>query len=187
MSSASNDEQVALVDRGGAVVGVASRHEVRRDNLRHSATAVIVRDPHGRIYVHRRSPDKDWAPRRHDAAAGGVLQQGEAPERAALRELAEELGVEGVSLRPLPVLLYEDDSVRCRLHPFETTYAGPVRHLDGEVEWGAWMTLTELADHLRRDDWPFVPDTRALLTALADAGISDYGELGLGGPATGEP
>jgi isopentenyldiphosphate isomerase len=50
---------VALVDRSGAVLGSAERSVVRRDNLMHSATAVLVRDPEGRIYVHRRSPDKD--------------------------------------------------------------------------------------------------------------------------------
>ena len=178
-----DDEQVALVDAQGAVVGVAGRREVRRANLLHSATAVVVRDPLGRIYVHRRSAEKDFAPSYHDAASGGVLLHGETPEHAALRELAEELGIEGVRLEPLPGVLYEDESVRCRLHAFETTYDGPVRHVDGEVVWGAWMTLAELADHLHRDDWLFVPDTRALLRTLAAAGIGDYGELGLDAPA----
>lgn len=180
---APHDEQVALVDAEGVVVGVAGRSEVRRDNLRHSATVVIVRDPQGRIYVHRRSTDKDWSPSHHDAAAGGVLLHGETPERAARRELAEELGIEGVRLAALPGVVYEDESVRCRLHVYETTYDGPVRHLDGEVVWGTWMTLPELAEHLRRDDWLFVPDTRAVLRSLAAADIGDYGDLGLGTPA----
>ena len=180
---APNDEQVALVDAEGVVVGVAGRSEVRRANLRHSATAVIVRDPRGRVYVHRRSADKDWAPSRHDAASGGVLLSGETPELAARRELAEELGIEGVHLSALPGVFYEDATVRCRLHVYETTYDGPVRHRDGEVAWGTWMTLAELAAHLRRDDWPFVPDTRAVLGALAAAGIGDYRDLELDTPA----
>lgn len=173
------DEPVALVDARGAVVGVAGRSEVRRANLLHSAAAVIVRDPRGRIYVHRRSAEKDWAPSHHDAAAGGVLLRGETPEQGARREITEELGIEGAELVSLPGIVYEDETVRCRLHVFETTYDGQVRHLDGEVVWGAWMTLPELAGHLRRPEWPFVPDTRALLTALAGAGVGDYGELGL--------
>jgi 8-oxo-dGTP pyrophosphatase MutT (NUDIX family) len=94
-------EVVALVDRSGAVVGSAERSVVRRENLLHAATAVLVRDPEHRIYVHRRSPDKDWAPGRHDAAAGGVMTYGEDPQASAARELAEELGVDGVDLRPL--------------------------------------------------------------------------------------
>lgn len=178
--TASDDEQVALVDESGAVVGVAGRREVRRANLRHSATAVLVRDSRGRIYVHRRSADKDLAPSFHDAAAGGVLRHGEDPVPAAARELLEELGIGGVRLEPLPGVVYEDETVRCHLHAFTTTYDGPVHHADGEVVWGRWMTLAELAEHLRRPDWRFVPDTRALLTALSTAGVADYGGLDLG-------
>jgi isopentenyldiphosphate isomerase len=171
------EEVVALVDRTGAVVGRAPRSVVRRDNLMHSATGVLVRDDEGRIYVHRRSPDKDWAPGAHDAAAGGVLQVGEQPEPSALRELAEELGIEGAELRPLGMSMFEDDTTRCVEHVFETTWAGPVRHADGEVVWGAWLTLAELDALLVDPDWPFVPDTRALLARLARDGVGDYAAL----------
>ncbi len=45
-----------------------------------------------------------------------------------------------------------------------------MRHADGEVVWGAWMTLEELDGHLADPAWPFVPDTRALLRRLATDG-----------------
>ena len=170
-------EIVALVDRSGAVVGRADRSVVRRENLMHAATAVLVRDPRGRIYVHRRSPDKDWAPSHHDAAAGGVLTYGEDPAAAAARELAEELGVSGAELRPLGLSVFEDDTTRCVEHCFETTWSGPVVHADGEVVWGAWMTLAELGEHLADPSWPFVPDTRTLLARLASEGVGDYARL----------
>ncbi len=170
-------EVVALVNRDGSVLGSAERSVVRRDNLMHAATGILVRDATGRIYVHRRSPAKDWAPGQHDAAAGGVLTVGEEPVRSAERELAEELGITGAVLRPLGLSVYEDDTTRCVEHCFETTWTGPVRHADGEVVWGAWMTLPELDAHLADPDWPFVPDTRALLTRLATDGVGDYHAL----------
>ncbi len=170
-------EIVALVDRSGAVVGHAERSVVRRANLMHAATAVLVRDSERRIYVHRRSPDKDWAPSRHDAAAGGVLTYGEEPAASAARELGEELGIVGAHLEPLGPSVYEDDTTRCVAHCFETTWGGPVRHADGEVVWGAWMSLGELDAHLADPGWPFVPDTRALLARLARDGTADYGTL----------
>jgi len=170
-------EIVALVDSTGAVVGSADRSVVRRDNLMHAATAVLVRDGAGRIYVHRRSPDKDWAPSHHDAAAGGVLTHAEEPAASARRELAEELGIDGATLRPLGLSTYEDATTRCVEHCYETTWTGPVVHADGEVVWGAWMSLEELDDHLRDPDWPFVPDTRALLAPLARDGTGDYAAL----------
>jgi 8-oxo-dGTP pyrophosphatase MutT (NUDIX family) len=173
----SPDEEVALVDATGAVVGSAPRSRMRAENLRHASTAVLVRHPDGRIYVHRRSPDKDWQPSAYDAAAGGVLQHGEEPEGSARRELEEELGISGVPLRPLGVGRYEDDTVRCVAHAFEVVYDGPVAHSDGEVVWGGWMTLAALASHLADPAWPFVPDTRALLERLGRSGVADYEEL----------
>lgn len=171
------EEIVALVDRSGTVVGQAERSVVRRDNLMHAATAVLVRDSGGRVYVHRRSPEKDWAPSHHDAAAGGVLTYGEEPTESAARELAEELGIAGTELRPLGISVFEDDSTRCVEHCFEVTWDGPVEHTDGEVVWGAWMTLSELATQLSDPAWPFVPDTRALLRRLADEDVGDYAAL----------
>jgi 8-oxo-dGTP pyrophosphatase MutT (NUDIX family) len=171
------EEMVALVDDAGAVVGNAPRSRVRRENLRHVATAVLLRHPDGRIYVHRRSPEKDWQPSAHDAAAGGILQSGEEPEEAARRELAEELGVEGVRLRRLLVGRYDDDTTRYVAHVFETTYGGAVTHADGEVVWGAWMSLDDLGRMLADPGWPFVPDTRAVLQELAVRGVGDYGAL----------
>ncbi len=171
---ASPDEDVALVDEAGAVVGSAPRSRMRAENLRHASTAVLVRHPDGRIYVHRRSAEKDWQPSAYDAAAGGVRQAGEEPEGSARRELEEELGVTGVPLRPLGVGRYEDDTVRCVAHAFEVTYDGPVAHADGEVVWGGWMTLDELGARLADPSWPFVPDTRALLERLARDGVGDY-------------
>jgi 8-oxo-dGTP pyrophosphatase MutT (NUDIX family) len=171
------DEIVTLVDTEGRVTGSAERSVVRRDNLRHAATAVLVRDPDRRIYVHRRSPLKDWAPDHHDAAAGGILTYGEEPAASAARELEEELGITDVDLRPLGTSLFEDDTTRVVEHVFEAVWDGPVRWSDGEVVWGRWLGLDELAARLADPAWPFVPDTRALLERLAGDGVDDYGRL----------
>ncbi len=168
------EEIVALVDAHGRMVGEAPRSRMRGQNLRHAATAVLLRDSGGRLYVHRRSAGKDWCPGCHDAVAGGVLRPGEHPGPAAERELVEELGVEGVTLRPLLTHLYEDDTVRCFEHVYEATYDGVVRHVDGEVVWGGWMELPALGRLLADPGWPFVPDTRSLLLRLAAEGVGDY-------------
>ena len=49
------EELVAIVDADGDVVGSAPRSVMRRDNLPHLVVAVLVRDPAGRVYVHRRT------------------------------------------------------------------------------------------------------------------------------------
>lgn len=170
------DEIVALVDEDGLLIGSAPRSVVRRDNLLHGATAVFVRDPQRRIYVHLRSDGKDWAPGRWDAAAGGVIADGEIPDRSAVRELAEELGVSGVAPTPLGRHLYADDTTRCVEYAYEVTWDGPIVHQPEEVADGRWMTLAELGD-LLASGAPFVPDTRQLLGLLARKGVRDYAAL----------
>ena len=95
-----DEEQVAIIDESGTVVGAAPRSVMRRDNMLHVVVAVLVRDPIGRIYVHRRTDTKDVFPGLHDSFAAGCLQAGEEPAAAAAREAAEELGVVGVPLLP---------------------------------------------------------------------------------------
>lgn len=170
-------ELVALVDTDGTVTGAEERAVVRRDNLRHGATAVVVRNSAGLIYVHRRAHDKDWAPSYHDAAAGGILRYDEPPEASAAREVAEELGFTPVSLHPLGVSAYDDETTRVVEHCFETTWDGPITFTDDEVVWGAWLTMEGLGRLLADETWPFVPDTRALLARLGADAAGDYARL----------
>jgi isopentenyldiphosphate isomerase len=173
-----SDELVDLVDERGRVVGTAPRSVVRRDNLLHAATAVLVRDSAGRIYLHRRSDTKDWAPGHWDAAAGGVIAAGEDSLPSAARELEEELGITDARLVRLGTHLYEDDGTRCFEYAFETVWDGPVRHQPEEVAEGRWVTLAELARLLADPGVAFVPDTRQLLGGLAADGVGDYVALG---------
>lgn len=110
-----------MVDDAGREVGAAPRWRVRRDNLRHRATAVLVRNSAGAIYVHRRTDDKDVYPGAHDVWAGGCVQAGETVEDAAVRELAEELGIAGVPLIPVDVFDYADDTTRYQASCYEVT------------------------------------------------------------------
>ena len=154
---------MAIIDDAGAVIGSAPRSVMRRDNLAHLVVAVLVRDPAGRIYVHRRTETKDVFPGQHDCFASGCVQAGEDIAAAAVREVAEELGVAGVPLAPLFIQRYDDAATRHVCHAFVTTYGGPIAHQVDEVAWGGWLRPDELRACLADPSWPFVPDGRALI------------------------
>ena len=151
-------ELVALYDDEGHPSGeIADRAQVRAQNLRHAATAVVVRSPGGDVYVHRRTDTKDVYPGLYDFAAGGVVQAGEDPADSAVREVAEELGVTGVALEPIGESDYADERTRYRAFCFTCTWDGPITWQPEEVAWGEWVSPQRLLAML--DELPFVPDT----------------------------
>ena len=160
------EELVALLDDDNRVCGSAPRSRVRRDNLRHGATGVLVRNSRGEIYVHRRTVTKDVYPGRYDLAAGGVIAYGEDPYDAAVRELAEELGITGVELAAFPEADYRDDDTSYHAYLYECVWDGPVVHQPEEVDWGGWLSPSEVLRRMDDPDWPFVPDSTTMLRPL---------------------
>ncbi|KAA1420132.1 NUDIX domain-containing protein [Mumia zhuanghuii] len=158
------DEIVALYGEHGRPVGSAPRSRVRAENLHHGATAIVVLDPAGRLYVHRRTDTKDVFPGMYDVCAGGVLLADEDPYDGAVREVAEELGVTGMPLTPIFTGRYSDE------HTSYTAFGYVVEGYDGaiswqpeEVAWGDWWELAEIVRRLDDPLWPLVPDSRALV------------------------
>jgi isopentenyldiphosphate isomerase len=181
------EEMVALYDRSdpsGRVVGAAPRSDMRARNLPHAATSVAVRDAAGRIYLHRRTATKDVFPGYHDVWAGGVVGAGEKPDDAAHRELAEELGLRSMRLRPLFVEWYEDEHTTYLAHVYDTMYDeetdGPIRHQPEEVADGWWVTVPELRQRLGDPEWLFVPDGRFCLERYLASGLADDAARGDG-------
>jgi 8-oxo-dGTP pyrophosphatase MutT (NUDIX family) len=162
VSGEPTDELVARYDERGEVVGEAARSVMRRENLWHAASSVVVRDPLGRIYLHRRTTTKDVYPGLLDFAAGGVVLAGEDPALGAVREAEEELGVHGVPLEPLDVVAYADEHTRYHAHRFTVQWDGPVRWQPEEVVWGEWVGLDALVRRLDEAAATVVPDSAAV-------------------------
>lgn len=156
------DEPVAVYDAEGRRVGAAPRGVVYERGLWHAATGVLVGSGDGeRVVLHRRTADKLVFPDTWDCWAGGVVGPDETPVEAAVRELAEELGITGASLVPLPAARFDDGRVRYHAFTYETRWDGPLTPAPAEMTWAGWVGLDEL--RLRLADparWPFAPDGR---------------------------
>jgi 8-oxo-dGTP pyrophosphatase MutT (NUDIX family) len=105
-------EAVIVTDESNEPVRVISRAEMRRENLWHRATYILVLTPErDRIYIQKRTMTKDIHPGMYDAAAGGVVKAGETYDESAKRELFEELGLD-LPLEPVGPIRYETDVTR---------------------------------------------------------------------------
>jgi isopentenyldiphosphate isomerase/aminoglycoside phosphotransferase (APT) family kinase protein len=170
-----DEEVVALYDDGGRPHGNAPRSVMRAQNLRHAATGVVVRDPYGRVYVHRRTPTKDVYPAHWDFTAGGVVLDGEDPFEGARRELEEELGVTS-ELESLGESDYADEHTRYHAFRYMTTWDGPITPQPEEVAYGGWLSLERLLERMAEPDVPFMPDSRALFGDWLRERAQDHGE-----------
>ncbi|WP_354381158.1 NUDIX domain-containing protein [Streptomyces sp. PvR034] len=149
------NERVERVDERDRILAVVDREEAVRRGWLHRVATTICRDRQGRVLVHRRPDDSARFPGLYDVMVGGAVAIGESYERAATRELAEELGVH-VPVRPVCRFLCRGAISPYWLGVHEAVIAGAVTPDPGEVAWHAWLTERELRRAVRR--WSFVPD-----------------------------
>jgi isopentenyldiphosphate isomerase len=164
--ASASEEVVDIVDEDDEVVGRAARRDVRTRNLLHREVAAIVRNGRGEIYVHRRTSTKDVFPNMYDMFVAGVVTSGETYEGAVRRELAEELGIEGVEPAFLFKSRYRDADVNWWTCVYGVVWEGPIRWQEEEIAWGGFMSQTELI--AKFDEWPFVPDGLVVFRRYAE-------------------
>ncbi|MCA9327011.1 NUDIX domain-containing protein [Candidatus Saccharibacteria bacterium] len=79
-------------------IGGATYNQLHREGLRHRIVRVMIEDGEGNILLQRRTSSAPLFPNCLDNSAAGHVDEGEAYEAAAQRELAEEVGITGVTL-----------------------------------------------------------------------------------------
>ena len=171
------DEAVEWIDADGRVLGIVSRRRMRRENLRHRSVGIVVLSSDGRLLVHRRADTKDLRPGWWDVMAGGVVAVGEDDDAAAARELAEELGIDGVVLEALGVGRWDDVDSKEICHLYRVVHDGPYRFADGEVAEARLVTAPELDALLASER--FLPGSLAMLSGVLDGWSA--GERAVGG------
>ena len=159
------EELVEVVGADGSVERIVTRAEMRAQNLRHRNIAVFVQRSDGRLVVHQRADWKDVYPSLWDVAFGGVPGVGEPDEGAAVRELAEEAGldVDAAALRLLGTRERETEAVQW-VGTFYALVTDAAHPADGEVQAMEEVDIGRIrhwaADH------PLCPDVLPLLDDL---------------------
>lgn len=189
-------EMVAIVDRENQVVGAVARAVMRAEVMLHRAVFLLLFNGKGELYIQRRAATKDLYPGCHDISAAGVVLAGESYDQAAVRELAEELGVIGVELTRLGDFFSRTAVNQVWGRAYRCSSDGELTLQAEEVAGGDFFTLPEVARLAATA--PFTGDGLFLLRALGlvkeqtppppDAGSRDeshfYPVRGIGLPPT---
>ena len=157
----SREEIVVVVDENNQVVGTAPRWKMRAEMLPHRATYILVFDTDGRLFLQKRTATKDIYPGCYDVAAGGVVLDGETYDESARRELAEELGIRGVEIKPHFDFFHCDDHSRVWGRVYSCRYDGNIVLQPEEIESGAFCDVTQVLAMSTRE--PFTPDGLVVL------------------------
>jgi isopentenyl-diphosphate Delta-isomerase len=88
-----SEELLPIVNESDEVIGTEKRGVIHAQRMLHRAVHILLFNATGSIYLQRRSLSKDAAPGKWDSSASGHVDPGESYERAAERELAEELNL----------------------------------------------------------------------------------------------
>jgi isopentenyldiphosphate isomerase len=148
------EEIFEIVDQSGRVIGHAPRREVHGNpELIHRSVHVLVLDSaekgaHGKIFLQKRSADKDIQPGKWDTSVGGHVAPGESVLKAAKREMGEELGITGVDIEFLYSYLWRTDVETELVTTYLCYYNGPIRILRSEIDEGRFWSFAEIESKL---------------------------------------
>jgi isopentenyl-diphosphate delta-isomerase len=164
-----SEEFFDVVDARDEVIGRAPRREVHARGLWHRAIHVLVFDATGRVFLQKRSMQKDVAPGLWDSSCSGHVDSGEGYDHAAQRELSEELGLQ---LTAPPERWFRVEAEARTGWEFVWVYRlkhdGPfVLHPD-EIETGEWLATDELERRLTMRPKDYAPAFTLIWSLAAD-------------------
>ncbi|HVS51110.1 MAG TPA: NUDIX domain-containing protein [Opitutaceae bacterium] len=163
VKAAGGEEWFDVVNERDEPIGRALRREVHARGLWHRAVHVLVFDAAGRVFLQKRSMKKDLSPGLWDSSCSGHLDAGEDYDRAAVRELAEEIGVR-VSVAPARWFRIN----ACAETGWEFVWVYRLRH-EGpfvlhpeEIERGEWAAPAEVTRTMAAQPEKYCPSFKLL-------------------------
>lgn len=159
--AASDAEQIAWVDEQDNLLGSIERAELRERSLIGRGTYILVFNSSGDLCVHRRTLSKAIYPGFWDVAAGGMVQADESYAQSAARELAEELGISGVTLRAHEQFFFDQPGNRLWCAVFSAIWDGPLTLQPEEVLEARFIPVAQVLRETEQK--PYCPDSLAAL------------------------
>jgi len=151
------DEIFDIVDAFDRVIGTARRKDVHANGWKHRAVHIMVRRADGDVFLQRRSMSKDCHPGVWDSSASGHLDSGESYDKAAIRELREELGVLVDSVSEVGALDASVITGQEFVRIYRVDHEGPFMLHPDEIQEGRWISVSELDQWVQQSPQDFAP------------------------------
>ncbi len=146
------EEWFPIVDELGHVTGRATRKECHSGTmLLHPVVHLHIVDNQGRIYLQKRSVNKDIQPGKWDTAVGGHVDYGEEIETALRREVREELGITEFTPVHNFTYIYRSTIEREMVYSYRTIYTGEIKVDPVEIDKGRFWIIEEIEEAIEQE------------------------------------
>ncbi len=165
MVALNQSEVFDVVDQEDRIIGQASRKLVHEKSLIHRSVHILVFNSENKLFLQKRSLQKDENPDLWDCSASGHVDSGENYDESASRELWEELGIKTkidfwIKLSASEKTLWEHVSVYKCISDEKMTLA------PDEISDGKFWDIEELKSHIENDSEKFTSTLRIIFDRL---------------------
>jgi isopentenyldiphosphate isomerase len=164
--AASDAELIAWVDEHDQLLGSLPRAELRARGLIGRGTFILLFNGVGELCIHQRTLSKAVYPGYWDVAAGGMVQADESYAQSAARELAEELGIDGVALHEHGRFLFAQPDNRLWCAVFSAQSDAALTLQSEEVQQARFVPLNTVSALATQQS--FCPDSLLALQCYLD-------------------
>jgi isopentenyldiphosphate isomerase/intracellular septation protein A len=174
-----NEEWFPIVNEEGIVTGSAPRSVCHdgKSKLLHPVVHLHIFNKEGKIFLQKRSANKDIQPGKWDTSVGGHVSPGESVENALHREALEEVGLRDLQVQFIHKYLWESSRERELVFSFLTvTDKIPVINRD-EIDEGKFWSVDEIAGNIGKEI--FTPNFEHEFVLLKQKLITAGGAEGL--------
>lgn len=152
--------KIIIVDKNDQIIGAEEiAPAIKRGLIRRGIRVLILNDD--KVLLQKRSSTAPLFPDVWETTASGHVDEGETYEKAANRELAEEVGIKDIPLQSVAHYYREETYKGCLLKSFETIF---ISHYKGsfaidkhEVSEAKWFSTTAMEKMMQKEPKEFTP------------------------------
>ena len=172
-------EIIGIYDENDNYVGKDTRKNMRKNNLIHRCTDIVVLNPKGEILVQTRALTKEYCPGYLDAVVGGVVGDGEDVNLCAEREVGEEIGIDVNNVKEkltykLKHFLQEDICrvwTYCYLLKLNDEEIKSIKFKDKEISSIEWIPKNKLLEMIEDTKYKITEGSKQTIRIFNSKGI----------------